>query len=622
MSNSNPTAAALPGPSSHVGTMDAQTLIERLTQLRRGSTAEIDWNLYCALMRQLCRAEHAAVVHRVADSEAVELAGRSSEQEGWSPLQTLPAGMDLFEKASVSRHAHAPAQAADGKSWLVLVVALQGLPSWYLILNIRTQERGQLNELTVRALLCSSFEAAAPGAARATTPAELSGMLGLAAEVMQQQQFDTACLALVNGITMEWGLIQASLGWADRDGVKVAAISHLDRFERNSSQARLLEGAMASALIQGHEVWWPQTDPDAHEDLAMADFAAEVGVQRVVAIPMRDAQGITHAVLLLAFAPDAAPAVDLNHLQLSLELVQPRLFDLWLRSLGPWERFQRKITGWSEELFGPEHALLKLGSVLVALLLLYALLGHWDYRVDASAQLDTEATRLISAQYDGRIDQVYTTAGELVKQGALLVTLDTRELTQQQSELQAEIAKSETEVNKHRAEAHLAETEIAQARLEQSLAKARRVDYYLGQSQSRAPFDGVVVEGERKELLGAPVKKGDKIFRIAKVEGLYVTLMVSERQMRYIASGASGEVSLLSHPQHSIPIRVSSVIPVAQVKGQEGNQFMITAQLLETAQDWWRPGMTGLARIDAGSRNIAWILTHRALDHLRLLLWW
>ena len=132
----------------------------------------------------------------------------------------------------------------------------------------------------------------------------------------------------------------------------------------------------------------------------------------------------------------------------------------------------------------------------------------------------------------------------------------------------------------------------------------------------------MIVEGERKDLLGAPVKKGDKILKIAKIEGLYVTLMVAERQMRYVQPGASGEVSLLSHADHSIPVRINSVIPVAQVKGQEGNQFMITAELLEPPQPWWRPGMTGLARIDVGQRSIAWILTHRMLDNLRLLLWW
>ena len=92
--------------------------------------------------------------------------------------------------------------------------------------------------------------------------------------------------------------------------------------------------------------------------------------------------------------------------------------------------------------------------------------------------------------------------------------------------------------------------------------------------------------------------------------------------MRHIQPGATGEVALLSHPDHNIPIRISSVIPVAQVKGQEGNQFMITAELMQAPQEWWRPGMTGLARIDVGSKNIVWILTHRVLDNLRLMLWW
>jgi hypothetical protein len=32
--------------------------------------------------------------------------------------------------------------------------------------------------------------------------------------------------------------------------------------------------------------------------------------------------------------------------------------------------------------------------------------------------------------------------------------------------------------------------------------------------------------------------------------------------------------------------------------------------------------MTGLAKIDAGSRNISWVLFHRTIDKLRLWLWW
>ena len=76
----------------------------------------------------------------------------------------------------------------------------------------------------------------------------------------------------------------------------------------------------------------------------------------------------------------------------------------------------------------------------------------------------------------------------------------------------------------------------------------KRIDGYLQQASSHAPFEGVIVEGEKKDLLGAPVKKGDRILRIAKVEGLYVTLMVSEKEMRHIAPNAHGELALLSQP--------------------------------------------------------------------------
>ncbi len=601
---------------------DARALINQLQQIRRTALHEVDWDRYCNLMRQLCKASHCAVLRLQDSAENAELMGRYSDLPTWTPLQALPPGMDLFIKATASGYAQAPAQAPDGQTWLVLVIALQGLSSCFLILNVKAQERSQLNELTLRALLCCDFEQTAPGSTALAVPGTLNDLLGLAAEVMQQQSFESACLSLVNGIASQWQLIHASLGWITGDQAQVVAISHLDRFEKNSHQTHLIESALSAAVLQGHEVWWPSDQGELLDTQGMADFAHETGVQRLVAVPMRDVQGRVHAVLLLAFAPTASSAQDLSHLQLALELIQPRLSDLQLASLGLPVRLKHRLQTFSESLFGPENPVLKLATLALALLLLYALFGSWFYRVDASAQINTESTRIISAQFDARVDQVFATAGDFVKEGSLLATLDTQELRQQQTELAAEISKGETEVNKNRADGRLAETEMAQSRLEQSLAKAQRVAYYLSNAQSKAPFDGVIVEGERKDLVGAPVKKGDKIFKIAKTEGLYITLMVAERQMQHITPGAKGEVALLSHPSHNIPIKLSSVIPVAQVKGQEGNQFMLTAELLEPPQAWWRPGMTGLARIDVGDKNIAWILTHRVLDNLRLMFWW
>lgn len=616
------TTAMSPSTAQPSTSLDARDLIEALQRLRKSSASEVDWKQYCSLMRQLCKASHCAVVRRLQDSESLELLGRISDTDTWSPMQTMPSGIDLLEKASGQAYASAPAQAPDGQTWLVLVLALQGVAECFLILNIKPQERSQFNELTVRALLCADFHAPSSNAVLDPSASpELTPMLALAAEVMQQGHFAAASLSLVNGLAAQWQLLHASLGWVSQGRVETVSISHLDRFERNASQTQRIEAACMPAVLQERAIAWPGDVIDKESDTSLSHLAQDWGAERFDVVPMQDAQGLTHAVLLLAFAP-GAQVQNLNALLLALELIQPRLSDLKTQSLSLKRRIQNGLHARAVRLLGPEHPLLKLTGIGLALLVLYLTFGTWHYRVDAHAQLATDSTRLITAQFDGRIDQVHVTTGDWVSKDSLLVTLDTRDLIQQRNELSAEISKIDTETNKFRADGLLAETEISNARLEQALTKAERIDSYLMQATSLAPFEGVVVEGEKKDLLGAPVKKGDRILRIAKVEGLYVTLLVSERDMRHILPNAVGEMALLSQPTQNISFRVSSVIPVAQVKGQEGNQFMLKAQLLESAQGWWRPGMTGLARIDVGDKNVAWVLTHRVVDRLRLILWW
>ena len=127
---SNATAAStLPATA----TLDARSLIEQLQQLRKTSAAELDWQRYCVLMRQLCKASHCAVVRQLTDTESLEQLGRASDLDTWSPMQTMPSGIDLLAKALAQGYANAPAQAPDGQTWLVLVLALGiFLPMWDL----------------------------------------------------------------------------------------------------------------------------------------------------------------------------------------------------------------------------------------------------------------------------------------------------------------------------------------------------------------------------------------------------------------------------------------------------------------------------------------------------------
>lgn len=602
--------------------LEVRALIRQVHALRHLPAQARDWNLFADLMRQLCRARFTLVLglDRQAQAELQpQLLGQSVRPMPWFPAQE-GGFAEVLGRALQNGHATGPSVAADGRRYLLVLVRVSGIDDTLLCLYLEEQQRAQANEMVLRAMLAADFSDAAPGGP--AVQGTLAEMIDLSAEVMAQRSFSAAALALVNGITIKLPVVFAALGWVDGAATRAVAISQLDRVDRKSPQVQLLEEVFDEARLFDHEAWQNAATAAPDADSPLQRFAAGRGGGWVGALPVRDTHGALHAVLVCAFDEGQVQQPDTGALLLSLDLMQPRLADLhwqeqsWLRRSGAGVR--RAAAG----LLGPEHVWTKLGALAAVLLLGYVCLGTWPYRVDATAQIATDSTRLVSAQYDGRIERVLVTAGDLVKADAVLLELDVRELRQQQAELQAEIRRIEAEVGKYRAAESLAEMEIARARLDQARAKLARVAQYIDQSTATAPFDGVVVEGERKDLLGAPVKKGEMLLRIAKVEGLYATLMVPERDVRDIAPEATGELLLLSHPDQAIAFQITAIIPVAQVKGPEGNHFLVTARLLQTPEPWWRPGMTGLARIDVGERRIIWIMTHRLVDSLRLFFWW
>jgi hypothetical protein len=64
---------------------------------------------------------------------------------------------------------------------------------------------------------------------------------------------------------------------------------------------------------------------------------------------------------------------------------------------------------------------------------------------------------------------------------------------------------------------------------------------------------------------------------------------------------------------------VDRVTPVSNVRDGR-NVFDVEARLVGVNVDL-RPGLQGVAKIDAGEQSFAWIWTHRIVDALRLA-WW
>ncbi|RLF30892.1 MAG: hypothetical protein DRM98_06255 [Thermoplasmata archaeon] len=235
--------------------------------------------------------------------------------------------------------------------------------------------------------------------------------------------------------------------------------------------------------------------------------------------------------------------------------------------------------------------------------------------------LKTDDLAYLPAPFDGYIDKVNVEVGDKVDSGKVLLTLDTRELLLEESKAIANENRYSREAEKARAQNALADMKIARAMADQAKARLALVRYYLSHAELKAPFEGIVVEGDLKELLGAPVKKGDVLFKVARIEKMYAELDVDERDVHEIAAGQDGEIAFVSRPSLKFPIKVERVDPVAVTK-EKGNVFATRCFFTGDVADWWRPGMSGVAKIDVGKRNILWILTHRTVDFLRILFWW
>jgi len=298
----------------------------------------------------------------------------------------------------------------------------------------------------------------------------------------------------------------------------------------------------------------------------------------------------------------------LSHLR---ELEQP-LPARWLKRL-------RRQLAW---LVGPEHVWIKTFSCLFAMLLLYGMFGTLPHRVEGAASLVTDNVRIAGAPFDGRIDDALVSSGDLVSNNEPLLMMDRQDLLLQQSEIRADLLRNQSEINRARAMMDLVETEIAKARVAQNEARLQRLTVYLEQAEVKAPFDGVIVEGDRQSLLGLSVSQGDNLYKVARLEAMYMNMTVAQIDIHYLEEGDRGEFTFASRPGIRLPFTVRRIIPVATVEDQSGPAFQLKADFDAPAASWWRPGMSGLAKVDKGNRNVLWVIGHRLADRVRLWLWW
>jgi multidrug resistance efflux pump len=457
----------------------------------------------------------------------------------------------------------------------------------------------------------------------------LAQALELVGRVLECPGFDQAALALANDLSERFGAETVSLSWRAREGLRLRAISHAEKVDRRTELSALLEEAQQEALSQGVELAWPAPGAThvlrAHERYAQLQHPGHL-----LTLPLLEAAGTgeTHrpeaghaGALTLERQGSAFTPSEQWALRLVCDLLLPALRMLHERSRALPVRvgaeLGRSLPAWLQ----PNTPAGRRFAAGLAVAAVAALAVPLPTQVDGGAVVKADAMAFVGSPFDGYIESGATQLGASVQAGDLLFTLATRELTLERASILADIAQHTREAEKRRSASQLPEMLIAEAQAAQAAAKLQQVDYKLSQAAVRAPMAGVVVEGEPGKSVGGAVRRGETTVKIAALQALHVEAAVPEKDLSRIAVGAPVRVKLIALPDQAYTMKVTRIIPAAAVK-DGNNTFPARIEMEGAAPAPWRPGMSGVAKIDAGWQPLAWIATHRLVDYLRLLCWW
>jgi multidrug efflux pump subunit AcrA (membrane-fusion protein) len=443
--------------------------------------------------------------------------------------------------------------------------------------------------------------------------------LEVLAATNSQTRFLSVAMALVNELAARFHCSRASLGWTDGPYVRVKAISGTDHFEKRMAIVQRLEAAMEETRDQDEEILIPVPPDGTLVTRDHAAYAALEAVPTLLSSPVR-IDGLPKGALLLERSAPPFTEADALALRVVADQVARRLDDL--HKLDRWfgARWAAGFREWCAGFLGPKHTWVKVGALAGCLLLLLATFVPIPYRVDATFILRPDALQYVPAPFDGYLAAVPVRPGDLVPKGGLLVQMATADLRVEEASAMAEEQRYESEAEKAEAERQLSDMRVARAMQAESQSRLDLVRYRLSRAEMRAPFDGVVVEGDLRERIGAPLKTGDILMKFSQLKDLYIEMRVPERDIDLVAHSRRAEAAFASRPEDTFKITIVRIEPMASVD-KDGNAFTLRGRLDGTAS-WFRPGMSGIAKVDAGWRSLLWIATHRMIDFLRLKLWW
>lgn len=430
--------------------------------------------------------------------------------------------------------------------------------------------------------------------------------------------------AMVARLKNRHQLDQAALGFVRGKRIEIAAVSGLEDVRGSNPGVQLIVAAMEECLDRGTPVAFAgflmageaqEVPENAH---LHASWSKALGGDAVASFPIHENGRITAVMSLRCEAGRQIGDEDLQALAAEMEPYSALLPITRAAGRGLRQHAKDKIHAGLQGLLGAQAGT-KLAMAMLLCCLLWLAFGHMHYSFTVPCTVIPAQPRQVAAPREGVLVEVLVRPGDRVQEGQVLARLDDVDDRLEAASLAADIRRLEALMDTARAESRpgdlrVHETERAAVQAQHALVQQR-----IAAAQIRAPRAGMVMVGDLRQSVGGRVAIGMPLFQIAERHAVQVELQIPEDQVWDAQDAAGATFAPRGRPEDRIGLDGLRILPQGE-PGARGNSFRARSSGFEPPEGLL-PGMEGFVRVDAGSRPVWWILTHRITDWLRLRFW-
>ena len=443
--------------------------------------------------------------------------------------------------------------------------------------------------------------------------------LYLTARASKEKTCKQSVTTLVSEIATRLDCERVSCGFLKGRRVKVESVSHTGHFGRQMNLVNGIGKAMEEAINQNGVINYPEPDGNGkithhHEALSRQQNGGAILTVPLVA----DGRHIGALCLERSVAePFDEEAVSLGESVASVMgpiLREKRLNDRWIGT-----KIRDSIATQLGRMLGPGYLGRKL--FLLVLIGVFAALyyARGPFSITADLALEGAEQRSLVAPFDGYVARSVYRVGDQVAAGELIATLDDTDLRLDLVEISSGRAQASSQYDEALAVYDRARAKVFKAKVEQADARIDLVNAKLDRTRIVAPIDGIIVNGDLSQSLGAAVNRGEVLFELASLYEYRVNLKVDERDISHVKPGQEVQVLLTAMPDEKITVTVDSITPVT-IAAEGRNYFRVEA-VLNDPEGSLRPGMEGVARISVDERRYVWIWTRELVNWFKLWSW-